>query len=146
MLIYLNKKFIQISFLNMVKVRDSEIKRVFYANGCEINKNFMFPSNYLSTTRYTLITFLPFSLFIQFRRLANIYFLIIAILQSISYISPLQPFSAVAPLVFVLSVSMIREAIEDYLRYRSDEEVNSTITKLGILFWLKKINHFLVIW
>ena len=114
----------------MAKVRDSEIKRVFYANGCEINKNFMFPSNYLSTTRYTLITFLPFSLFIQFRRLANLYFLIIAILQSISYIFPLQSLSAVATLVFLLSVSIIREAVEDYLRYRSDEEVNSTITML----------------
>ena len=112
----------------MVKIRDSKIKRIFYANGCEINKNFSFPSNYLSTTRYTLITFIPFSLFIQFRRLANIYFLVIAVLQSISYISPLQPFSAVAPLVFVISVSMIREAIEDYLRYRSDKESNSMMT------------------
>lgn len=109
----------------MVKISDSEVKRVFYANGSEINKKFMFPSNYLSTTKYNLITFLPFSLFIQFRRVANIYFLVTAILQSISYISPLHPFSAIAPLVFVLSVSMIREGIEDYLRYRSDKEINS---------------------
>ena len=114
----------------MSKVRDSEIKRVFYANGCEINKNFLFPSNYLSTTKYNLLTFLPFSLFIQFRRVANIYFLITAILQSISILSPLNPFSAVAPLVFVLSVSMIREAIEDYFRYRSDKEVNETRTMI----------------
>lgn len=88
----------------------------------------MFPSNYLSTTKYNLITFLPFSLFIQFRRVANIYFLVTAILQSISFISPLHPFSAIAPLVFVLSVSMIREGIEDYLRYRSDKETNSAQT------------------
>ncbi|OMJ92527.1 hypothetical protein SteCoe_4657 [Stentor coeruleus] len=114
----------------MARVRDSDNKRVFYANGCEINKKYMFPSNYLSTTKYNLLTFLPFSLFMQFRRVANIYFLITAILQSISYISPLHPFSAIAPLVFVLSVSMIREAIEDYLRYRSDKEVNSTITMI----------------
>lgn len=114
----------------MSKVRDSEIKRVFYANGCEINKSFMFPSNYLSTTKYNILTFLPFSLFIQFRRVANIYFLVTAILQSISFISPLNPFSAVAPLVFVLSVSMIREGLEDYLRYRSDKEVNSTRTMI----------------
>ena len=112
----------------MVKIRDSEIKRVFYANGSEINKKYLFPSNYLSTTKYNLATFLPFSLFIQFRRVANIYFLVTAILQSISYISPLHPFSAIAPLVFVLAVSMIREGIEDYLRYCSDKEVNSAPT------------------
>ena len=112
----------------MVKIRDSGIKRVFYANGSEINKNYLFPSNYLSTTKYNLVNFLPFSLFIQFRRVANIYFLVTAILQSISYISPLHPFSAIAPLVFVLGVSMIREGIEDYLRYRSDKEVNSAPT------------------
>jgi phospholipid-translocating P-type ATPase (flippase) len=114
----------------MAKVQDSEIKRIFYANGCEVNKSFLFPSNYLSTTKYNILTFLPFSLFIQFRRVANIYFLITAILQSISFISPLQPFSAIAPLVFVLSVSMIREAIEDYFRYRSDKEVNSDKTMI----------------
>jgi phospholipid-transporting ATPase len=112
----------------MVKIRDSEVKRVFYANGSEINKKYLFPSNYLSTTKYNLATFLPFSLFIQFRRVANIYFLVTAILQSIPQISPLHPFSAIAPLVFVLGVSMIREGIEDYLRYRSDKEVNSAPT------------------
>jgi phospholipid-transporting ATPase len=56
---------------------------------------------------------------------ANIYFLAVAILQSIPMISPLQPFSAVAPFVLVIAVSMIREAIEDYRRYKSDRETNS---------------------
>ena len=112
----------------MAKIRDSGIKRVFYANGPELNKSYLFPSNYLSTTKYNLLNFLPFSLFIQFRRVANIYFLGTAILQSISYISPLHPFSAIAPLVFVLGVSVLREGIEDYLRYRSDKEVNSAPT------------------
>lgn len=45
----------------------------------------------------------------------------IAIVQSISIISPLNPGTAIAPLVFVIAVSMIREAIEDYIRYRSDK-------------------------
>ena len=39
----------------------------------------------------------------------------IAIVQSISIISPLNPGTAIAPLVFVIAVSMIREAIEDYI-------------------------------
>lgn len=42
-------------------------------------------------------------------------------MQSISIISPLNPATAIAPLVFVIAVSMIREAIEDYIRYKSDK-------------------------
>lgn len=84
-----------------------------------------FPSNYISTTKYTLITFLPKSLLFQFKRYANIYFLIIAILQSISIISPLNPFTALAPFVFVIGLSILREAYEDYQRYKSDIEINS---------------------
>lgn len=57
---------------------------------------------------------------IQFKRLANCYFLAIAIVQSIPIISPYTPVTAVAPLIFVLAVSMIREGIEDYMRYKSD--------------------------
>lgn len=49
------------------------------------------------------------SLLLQFERLANIYFLIIAVLQSIPAISPLGPLTAWAPLIVVLGISMLRE-------------------------------------
>lgn len=104
---------------------DHENKRLIFANGFESNNIFSYPSNYISTTKYNLITFLPKSLFEQFKKVANIYFLTTAVLQSIPQISPLTPFSAIAPLVFVLSVAMIREGVEDYFRYKSDKEVNS---------------------
>jgi hypothetical protein len=45
---------------------------------------------------------------LQFKRLANIYFLAIAILQSIPVISPLGPLTAWAPLIVVLGISMLR--------------------------------------
>jgi hypothetical protein len=48
-------------------------------------------------------------LLLQFKRLANIYFLIIGIMQSIPAISPLGPLTAWAPLIVVLGISMIRE-------------------------------------
>ena len=87
--------------------------------------NHGFPSNYIKTTKYSIITFLPFSLFKQFARIANIYFLIIAILASIPIISSISPLTAILPLVFVLLVSMIREGVEDFYRYRSDRAANS---------------------
>ena len=100
-------------------------KRVLFANASALTE---FPTNYTSTTKYNALTFLPLSLLSQFMRIPNIYFLVTAILQSIPEISPLSPVSAIAPLVFVISVSMIREGIEDYMRYRSDQEINSAVT------------------
>ena len=105
----------------------TEVKnRKIWANCPEINKTYI--SNRVSTTKYNLVTFLPLSLFIQFRKVSNIYFLITAILQSIPQISPLASYTAIVPLVIVLGISMIREGIEDYLRYKSDKEINSTPT------------------
>jgi magnesium-transporting ATPase (P-type) len=65
----------------------------------------------------------------QFRGFANIYFLVIAVMQSIPSISPLNPVTAILPLFFVVGISMTREAVEDYFRNKSDLKANSTPTK-----------------
>ena len=93
------------------------------------NNKLKFHNNYIRTTKYTALTFLPLALLNQFKRYANIYFLIVAILQSIPQISPLSPISSWAPLIFVISLSIIREAFEDLSRYKSDKETNGTKTK-----------------
>ena len=96
--------------------------------GQETTDNDTFTSNGISTTRYNPVTFIPLSLLYQFSRYANIYFLINAILQSIPSISPLSPLSAIAPLIFVIAMSMLREGFEDLQRYRSDLETNNSET------------------
>lgn len=83
-----------------------------------------YPSNYISTTKYNVVTFLPKAIFEQFRRVANIYFLLAAILS----LTPVAPFSAVsmiAPLAFVVGLSMAKEALEDWRRFIQDMKVNS---------------------
>jgi len=60
----------------------------------------------------------------QFRREANIYFLLQAILNSIPQVSAMNPITAYTPLAFVLGVSMFREGVEDYQRYKSDINTN----------------------
>ena len=87
-------------------------------------------SNYISTTKYNLLTFIPLSLLLQFKRYANFYFLVSAVLQSIPLISPLNPASAIIPLVFVLGLSMTREGVEDYRRWKSDQKDNAQLTHL----------------
>ncbi|GMJ08440.1 Aminophospholipid ATPase 4 [Hibiscus trionum] len=87
-------------------------------------KPFMYRSNYISTTKYNFLTFLPKSLYEQFHRVANLYFLAAAILS----LTPLSPFSAVsmiAPLAFVVGLSMAKEGLEDWKRFMQDMNVNS---------------------
>jgi hypothetical protein len=60
----------------------------------------------------------------QFMRLSNIYFLLAAVVACTDY-SPLAPFSSVAPLVFVLLVSMGREGVEDNRKRINDKETNA---------------------
>lgn len=76
-----------------------------------------YESNYVSTTKYTVFNFIPKSLFEQFRRVANIYFLVVA---CVSY-SPLAPYSAYSvllPLLLVIGATMVKEAVEDWRRWK----------------------------
>lgn len=110
--------------------------RTIYLNDSLRNEQFKYKENYIRTTKYTKFSFLPLSLLLQFKRLANVYFLITAVIQSLPMISPLTPVTAIAPLTFVLAVSMIREGIEDYIRYKSDKG------KSLILIILNNANYF----
>lgn len=44
-----------------------------------------FPSNYITTAKYTLLSILPKNLFEQFHRIANIWFLIVSVLQLLPF-------------------------------------------------------------
>ncbi|XP_058091631.1 probable phospholipid-transporting ATPase 8 isoform X2 [Magnolia sinica] len=85
--------------------------------------------NYVSTTKYTLVNFIPKSLFEQFRRVANVYFLVVAFVS----FSPLAPYRAVSvllPLLVVIGATMAKEAVEDWRRKKQDIEVNNRKTKV----------------
>jgi len=74
-----------------------------------------YPGNAISTTKYTPASFVPKSLFEQFRRAANCFFLVVACVS----FSPLAPYRAVSvllPLVVVVSAAMAKEAVEDWRR------------------------------
>ncbi|XP_078431010.1 ATPase E1-E2 type family protein / haloacid dehalogenase-like hydrolase family protein [Wolffia australiana] len=91
--------------------------------GCVEAERAGYAANYVSTTKYTVATFFPKSLFEQFRRVANIYFLVSGCLA----FTPLAPYSAVSaiiPLLVVIGATMVKEAIEDWRRFQQDLEVN----------------------
>lgn len=75
------------------------------------NSKFGFSRNEVQTTKYNLITWAPKSLMLQFLRAANIYFLIITVLTSLSF-SPKKPESQILTFCTVLLFSMIKDAYE----------------------------------
>ncbi|KAL7001294.1 putative phospholipid-transporting ATPase 9 [Sarracenia purpurea var. burkii] len=88
-----------------------------------------YDGNYVRSTKYTPATFLPRSLFEQFRRVANFYFLVTGILA----FTPLAPYSAVSailPLIIVIGATMVKEGIEDWRRKQQDIEVNNRKVKV----------------
>lgn len=93
--------------------------------------------NYVSTTKYSAANFIPKSLFEQFRRVANIYFLVVACVS----FSPLAPFKAVSvlvPLLVVIGATMVKEAIEDWRRRRQVmlQHLSLCLGYLGVLIIL----------
>ena len=84
-----------------------------------------FPSNVIRTSKYSVITFLPLNLWEQFHRLANQYFLFIILIQLIPNVSPFPIYTSVIPLAFILVVSALSEAREDWVRHRADAVANS---------------------
>uniref|UniRef100_A0A8C6NZ25 Phospholipid-transporting ATPase n=1 Tax=Nothobranchius furzeri TaxID=105023 RepID=A0A8C6NZ25_NOTFU len=90
----------------------------------EENPNRHYVNNKIKTTKYTLLSFLPKNLFEQFHRFANVYFVFIALLNFVPVVNAFQPELALAPVVFILSVTAIKDLWEDYRRHRSDKEIN----------------------
>ncbi|CDZ96254.1 phospholipid-translocating atpase [Phaffia rhodozyma] len=79
------------------------------------------------TSKYTILTFLPKNLFEQFRRIANIFFLGIAILQFFPKFSTISPGLVILPLLAVLLITALKDGYEDIKRHQSDRNVNHSV-------------------
>ncbi|XP_015439518.1 PREDICTED: probable phospholipid-transporting ATPase IF [Dufourea novaeangliae] len=83
----------------------------------------VFPKNRIVSKKYTIWNFIPKNLFEQFRRIANIYFLISAFIATL-ITSPVSPWTSILPLGFVVFVTACKQGYEDYLRYVEDKHIN----------------------
>ena len=83
-------------------------------------------TNKISTSKYQWYSFFPKMLMEQFARLANAYFLIIAILQSIKEISYSSGSPVILfPLSIVILINGLKDLFEDMKRKKSDNEENN---------------------
>ncbi|XP_042791625.1 phospholipid-transporting ATPase IB-like isoform X3 [Panthera leo] len=102
--------------------------RTIYLNE-PIRNNFC--KNSISTAKYSIWSFLPRYLYLQFSKAANAFFLFITILQQIPDVSPTGKYTTLLPLMIILTISGIKEIVEDYKRHMADRLVN---TKNTIVF------------
>lgn len=80
--------------------------------------------NKIQTSKYSFLSFLPKNLFEQLHRIANIYFILIAALNFVPAVEAFQREIALIPIIFVLTVTMIKDIWEDYRRFNSDFFIN----------------------
>ena len=84
-----------------------------------------YPDNEVSNTKYTVLTFLPLNFFEQFSRVINCYFLLVAILQFIPSIAPVNPLTTIVPLIIAFSLTAIKDGADDMQRHKEDKTFNT---------------------
>jgi phospholipid-translocating ATPase len=83
-----------------------------------------FPSNAISNAKYTPWSFLPRTLYQEFSFFINLYFLVVALSQLIPDLLIGVLWTYIAPLAFVLSITLGKEAYDDLERRKRDAEAN----------------------
>ena len=84
-----------------------------------------YPPNIISNAKYTAWSFLPVTLYNEFSFFFNMYFLLVALSQAIPALRIGYLSTYVAPLAFVLIITLGKEAFDDIGRRQRDNEANS---------------------
>jgi phospholipid-translocating ATPase len=84
-----------------------------------------FINNSITSSRYKIYDFLPKQIIFQFSKVANFYFLFVAILQSIPEFSPTGRFTTIIPLSIFMSIAIAHEGFDDYRRHKQDQVENN---------------------
>ncbi|RXW18096.1 hypothetical protein EST38_g7764 [Candolleomyces aberdarensis] len=84
-----------------------------------------FPPNIVRNQKYNIFTFFPVVFYEQFKFFFNLYFLLVALSQFVPALKIGFIVTYIAPLAFVLFVTIGKEAYDDYKRHQRDKEANS---------------------
>uniref|UniRef100_A0A3P9L256 P-type ATPase N-terminal domain-containing protein n=1 Tax=Oryzias latipes TaxID=8090 RepID=A0A3P9L256_ORYLA len=103
--------------------------RLLRANDRHFSLSFHY-TDAIKTAKYDIITFLPHNVFMQLTRLSKVYFLLLPILQVETFSLIISWFTTAVPLVIVLSITGIKDAI-NYIN-RSDRQVNNRTVEVLI--------------
>ncbi|XP_058133904.1 probable phospholipid-transporting ATPase IIB isoform X3 [Dasypus novemcinctus] len=107
--------------------RKKELKARTVWLGCPEKCEEKHPRNSIKNQKYNVFTFLPGVLYEQFKFFLNLYFLIVSCSQFIPALKIGYLYTYWAPLGFVLAVTIMREAVDEFRRFQRDKEVNSQL-------------------
>ena len=143
-----NNKFYYLSENNIVNSNTNNLILPFENNSTKHNNNFddksknepykiflgkyneanqmMYESNKISTSKYTLLNFIPKILMEQLSRICNVYLLVIALFQSIKSISYTDGYPLILiPLTMIILLNGFKDFLEDSKRKISDKAENN---------------------
>lgn len=89
-----------------------------------------YPANGITTARYTFYDFLPKQLYAQFSKVANTYFLFVAVIQMVPGWSPTGQYTTIFPLALFMTIAMAHEGYDDLRRHRADRVENNKETQV----------------
>uniref|UniRef100_A0A7N4PP01 Phospholipid-transporting ATPase n=1 Tax=Sarcophilus harrisii TaxID=9305 RepID=A0A7N4PP01_SARHA len=113
--------------------RKKELKARTVWLGCPEKCEEKYPRNSIKNQKYNIFTFIPGVLYEQFKFFLNLYFLVVSCSQFVPALKIGYLYTYWAPLGFVLAVTMIREAVDEFRRFQRDKEMNSQLySKLTI--------------
>lgn len=98
-----------------------EVKRTVKLEGQVEPENHQ--NNMVKNTKYNILTFVPKVLYNQFKFFFNLFFLVTALTQLIQILRVGLFVTFIGPLALVLSLTMGKEAYDDYKTYKRDIEV-----------------------
>ncbi|TYH51026.1 hypothetical protein ES332_D10G245900v1 [Gossypium tomentosum] len=116
--------------MSQKEINDEDARLVQINDPVQTNERFEFSGNSIRTGKYSILTFLPRNLFEQFHRVAYIYFLLIAVLNQLPQLAVFGRGASILPLAFVLLVTAVKDAYEDYRRHRSDRIENNRLASV----------------
>lgn len=120
----------RIRAMNAKDTTDSRDQRQFgerYISPRDNSRKSSYPTNAVSNAKYNPITFIPIILYEQFKFFFNLYFLLVALSQIVPQLRIGYLSSYIVPLAFVLTVTMLKEALDDLSRRHRDREQNNEL-------------------
>lgn len=93
-----------------------------YLSGETIPKKFV--GNKINNQKYNVFNFVFKVLYNEFKFFFNLFFLLIALSQFVPQLRVGFLFTYISPLVVVLLITMIKEAFDDFTRFRRDMAIN----------------------
>lgn len=110
-----------------ISLNDNLTEREIYPDTTPVYDKYKYPTNEVSNAKYNAVTFVPTLLYEQFKFFYNLYFLVVALSQAIPALRIGYLSSYIVPLAFVLTVTMLKEAMDDIQRRRRDRESNNEL-------------------